>query len=148
MEPSKRNRLEPYQDEILLMARHGRSMQSIAVWLSAPPRKILITRQGVHSWIKARQKKLRKLNDDFQHTGILYSDPALKIRKSFALAEDDVINEHSNQSEAVKGKRSTVEESEVKRKINLSSFKMSNDKFRQVEDPLAGRLRDQSSSMK
>ena len=62
--------LEPYAREVLLMVREGRSMQSIANWLAEPPRNVAITRQAVHLWMKARIKKLVKLNAAFVNTGI------------------------------------------------------------------------------
>lgn len=62
--------LEPYAREVLLMAREGQSMQSIVNWLAEPPRSVAITRQAVHLWVKARIKKLVKLNAAFVNTGV------------------------------------------------------------------------------
>lgn len=62
--------LEPYAREVLLMAREGQSMQSIVNWLAEPPRNVAITRQAVHLWVKARIKKLVKLNAAFVNTGV------------------------------------------------------------------------------
>lgn len=62
--------LEPYAREVLLKVREGQSMQSIANWLAEPPRSVDITRQAVHCWVKARIKKLVKLNAAFVNTGI------------------------------------------------------------------------------
>lgn len=69
--PGPRGRvLEPYAREVLLMARQGQSMQNIVNWLAESPRNITITRQAVHLWVKARIKKLEKLNVAFQNTGV------------------------------------------------------------------------------
>lgn len=62
--------LEPYAKEILLKAREGRSMQDIVNWLAESPRNVAITRQAVHQWLKARIRKLVKLNDAFAGTGV------------------------------------------------------------------------------
>jgi hypothetical protein len=45
-------------------------MQAIADWLAEPPRRIVISRQAVHQWLRARIRKLSKLNADFAGTGI------------------------------------------------------------------------------
>lgn len=62
--------LEPYAKEVLLMAREGQSMRSIANWLAGPPRNVSITRQAVHAWVKRRINKLVKLNAVFLNTGV------------------------------------------------------------------------------
>lgn len=62
--------LEPYANEILSMARDGKSMQWIAAWLAQAPRGVAITRQAVHQWIKARVRKLKRLNAQFAETGL------------------------------------------------------------------------------
>jgi hypothetical protein len=62
--------LEPYARDILLRAREGQSMRAIADWLAQPPRGVVITRQAVHQWVKARIRKLAKLNRDFEGTGV------------------------------------------------------------------------------
>lgn len=62
--------LEPFAREVLLMAREGQSMQRIVNWLAEPPRNIAITRQAVHLWVKARIRKLVKLNAEFLNTGV------------------------------------------------------------------------------
>jgi hypothetical protein len=62
--------LEPYARDILLRAREGQSMRAIAEWLAQPPRGVAITRQAVHQWVKARIRKLAKLNRDFEGTGV------------------------------------------------------------------------------
>jgi len=62
--------LEPYAREVLLMTREGQSMQDIVNWLAEPPRRVAITRQAVHLWVKARIKKLVKLNAVFADTGV------------------------------------------------------------------------------
>jgi len=45
-------------------------MREIADWLAQPPRGVAITRQAVHQWVRARIRKLAKLNRDFEGTGI------------------------------------------------------------------------------
>lgn len=45
-------------------------MRDIAEWLKQRPREVTITRQAVHSWLKARLRKLKKLHVDFAHTGV------------------------------------------------------------------------------
>lgn len=62
--------LEPFAREVLLMAREGQSMQYIVNWLANPPREVAITRQAVHLWVKARIRKLVKLNAAFLNTGV------------------------------------------------------------------------------
>src|SRR5690606_22163535 len=62
--------LEPYAREVLFMTREGRSMQDIVNWLAEPPRRVAISRQAVHLWVKARIRKLVKLNAAFAHTGL------------------------------------------------------------------------------
>lgn len=62
--------LEPFAWEVLLRARGGQSMQGIANWLAEPPRNIAITRQAVHLWVRARIRKLVKLNAAFMNTGV------------------------------------------------------------------------------
>lgn len=62
--------MEPYANEILYMAREGKSMQCIATWLAQAPRGVAITRQAVHQWIKARVRKLKRLNVEFAETGL------------------------------------------------------------------------------
>jgi len=62
--------LEPYAREVLIMTREGKSMQDIVNWLAEPPRRVAITRQAVHLWVKARIKKLVKLNAVFADTGV------------------------------------------------------------------------------
>ena len=62
--------LEPYAREVLQMAREGQSMRTIVDWLAEPPRNVAITRQAVHLWVKARIKKLVKLNAAFENTGV------------------------------------------------------------------------------
>lgn len=62
--------LEPFAKEILLKAREGQSMQDIVNWLADSPRGVVITRQAVHLWVKARIRKLAKLNAAFIDTGI------------------------------------------------------------------------------
>lgn len=61
--------LEPYAREILTMTREGKSMQDIVNWLAEPPRRVAITRQAVHLWVKARIEKLKKLSVVFADTG-------------------------------------------------------------------------------
>lgn len=61
--------LEPYAREVLIMTREGKSMQDIVNWLAEPPRRVTITRQAVHLWVKARIEKLKKLNAVFADTG-------------------------------------------------------------------------------
>ena len=62
--------LEPYAAEVLQRARDGQSMQDIVNWLAQPPREVSITRQAVHLWVKARIRKLVKLNAAFAGTGV------------------------------------------------------------------------------
>lgn len=62
--------LEPYAKEILWRAREGQSMQEIVNWLTEPPRGVAISRQAVHQWVKARIRKLTKLNEAFAGTGV------------------------------------------------------------------------------
>jgi len=62
--------LERYARDILLRAREGQSMREIADWLAQPPRGVAITRQAVHQWVRARIRKLAKLNRDFEGTGV------------------------------------------------------------------------------
>ena len=45
-------------------------MRAIAEWLAEPPRGVAITRQAVHQWVRARIRKLAKLNRDFEGTGV------------------------------------------------------------------------------
>lgn len=62
--------LEPFAREVLFRAREGQSMQVIVNWLAEPPRNIAITRQAVHVWVRARIRKLVKLNAAFLNTGV------------------------------------------------------------------------------
>lgn len=52
------------------MTREGKSMQDVVNWLAEPPRRVAITRQAVHLWVKARIQKLVKLNTVFANTGV------------------------------------------------------------------------------
>lgn len=62
--------MEPYAREVLQMAREGKSVQAIANWLAEAPRNVLVSRQAVFSWKKARLKKLRKLHEEYAGTGL------------------------------------------------------------------------------
>lgn len=65
--------MEPYAEEVLLLARRGESMQRIANWLGEEPRNVNVTRQAVHCWLQARIRKLEKLSATFANTGVSLS---------------------------------------------------------------------------
>lgn len=139
--------LEPYAAEILLKARQGQSMQDIVNWLAQPPRAVTITRQAVHLWLKARIRKLAKLNATFANTGVGapfqatgLAEPKLPPVAPTSMAGPSATP--SPESRSLLSKVSAVEVTQsrgrhlLRPKVDVSEFMVEEDALERAQNPL------------
>lgn len=127
--------LEPYAGNILHMAREGQSMQRIVNWLAQPPRHVAVSRQAVHSWLKARIRKLKKLRTDFMETEIgrpFHSSQV--VSAPVTLKQTSGLDPPLNEVELTGASCQLSTNSEVKR-IDASRFKVDPNTFDRDQDP-------------
>ena len=136
--------LEPYAGDILLRARQGQSMQDIVNWLAQPPRCVAITRQAVHLWLKARIRKLEKLNATFAQTGIgapfqgsiaPTSAPATPVASAVATTMLDS-SRHAPLEPAPLTTDSSRSQRPAKERVDVSDLLVNENDWNRAENPL------------